>query len=166
LEVCCRTVAGVCNRRTLFSFFQENQNNFCGVKPAQQLFTDMSWRMFATFFVSIFKPVQFIMPPSSPPNKRELCPQSFNWYPFHTMRILVKLVFVNAAESLASWRALGVHTNRARANEVAYSGFVCLSQCYHADKRALCTLWCSLPHFKEGKKIVNESALSITESPS
>lgn len=145
LKVYCKTVTALLNRNTLFSFFQKNQNNFCRLKPAQQLSTDMPLK----HFIFIFKPVQYVMPPSSPQKKREVYPQSLSWYSFHSMRTSVKLIFVNAAESLASCRALGAHTDRAKANEIIWVVSVC-SSATMLTTCMLCVL-CSA-HYKLSKK--------------
>lgn len=73
------------------------------------------------------------MSPSSPKQKRDIYSQSFNWYSFHAMRTLIKLIIVITAESFAPWKTLSPRTGRTRANEVVYSDFVCLFLCYHAD---------------------------------
>lgn len=50
LEVCCKRLTSLHSRRTLFPSFRKISIIFCTVKTAQQLATDKSWRLFATFY--------------------------------------------------------------------------------------------------------------------
>lgn len=81
------------------------------------------------------------------------------------MRTSVKLVFINAAESLTSCRALGAQTVRVKADEIIWVVFVCSSAIMLTT--CMLSVLCST-HYKLSKreKFVNANDLSITESSS
>lgn len=136
-------VTALHNRKTFFSFFQENYNNFCRVKAAQQLCSAKSWRLFASLFF-IFKFGSYTMSASYAQNRERKKPNplNFNLHSLHSRKTFVNPGFVNVVESLASWRGLDIQRGRIRADGIIR--FTFLPQCY---------LQCSPLHLQKQKDL-------------